>query len=167
MFKKIAFTAPLAVLALSSSMAFAATEARHTISLVATISSPEFKAEVVDPDLVNKDQNMSPNSTTNGKLATIVGAFDVLHTAGSVHARLEYMPKLVQTAGSKSIDIDVTVNGRKLNTVSQEVVGADESNVTYRAPIEISALDGAFTAGDYTAGDYTGVAVVIFEPSVS
>jgi hypothetical protein len=161
MFKKIAFAAPLAVLALSSSMAFAANDVRHSIPLVATISSPEFKAEVVDPDLVNKDQNMSPNSTTNGKLATIVGAFDVLHTAGSVHARVEYMPELVQTAGSSRIGIEVFVNGTLLDTTSKEVVGTTESNVTFRAPIEIRGVDGT-----YASGDYSGTAVVVFEPSV-
>jgi hypothetical protein len=162
MFKKIAFAAPLAVLALSSSMAFAATEVRHSISLVATITPPEFKAEVVDADLVNKDQNMSPNATTNGELATVVGAFNLLNTAGAVHAKLEYLPTLVQTGGSNVIGINVSVNGKDLTTLSEEVVNVVDSNVPYRAPIVISAKSGSSKA----AGNYTGNAVVIFEPSV-
>lgn len=37
MFKKLAFAAPLTVLAMSASMAFAATEAKHSISIVAHV----------------------------------------------------------------------------------------------------------------------------------
>ena len=80
MFKKIAFAAPLAVLALSSSMAFAATEAKHSISIVAHVPSDDFYAVPVDSDLVNKDQDMSYNPGTDS-MKTVDGHFDVLHTA--------------------------------------------------------------------------------------
>jgi hypothetical protein len=91
MFKKIAFAAPLAVLALSSSMAFAATEAKHSISLVAHVPAEDFYAVPVDSDLVNKDQDMSYNPST-GLLRRCVGLFAVLPPAGCVWARLAGVP---------------------------------------------------------------------------
>jgi hypothetical protein len=159
MFKKIAFAAPLAILALSSSMAFAATEARHTISLVATVNADDFYAVPVDFDLVNKDQDMSYNPSTNA-MRSVDGHFDVLHTAGKVNARLEGVPKLI--AGNKSIDLKVELNGKTLTTTSQEVVGDEESNTRYRAPFKISAV----TTQKPGAGDYTGVVMLVVEPSV-
>lgn len=159
MFKKIAFAAPLAVLALSSSMAFAATEARHSISLKATVNSDDFYAVPVDFDLVNKDQDMSYNPGIDA-MKTVDGHFDVLHTAGKVNARLEGVPKLI--AGSKTIDLKVELNGKTLNTTSQEVVGDTDSNTRYRAPFKISAV----TSGKPDAGDYTGVVMLVVEPSV-
>ena len=159
MFKKIAFSAPLAVIALSSSMAFAATEARHTISLVATVNADDFYAVPVDFDLVNKDQDMSYNPSTNA-MRSVDGHFDVLHTAGKVNARLEGIPKLI--AGNKSIDLKVELNGKALTTTSQEVVGDEESNTRYRAPFKISAV----TTQKPDAGDYTGVVMLVVEPSV-
>jgi hypothetical protein len=159
MFKKIAFAAPLAVLALSSSMAFAATEARHSISLKATVNSDDFYAVPVDFDLVNKDQDMSYNPGIDA-MKTVEGHFDVLHTAGKVNARLEGVPKLI--AGSKTIDLKVELNGKTLNTTSQEVVGDTDSNTRYRAPFKISAI----TSGKPDAGEYTGVVMLVVEPSV-
>ncbi|MCP1420876.1 hypothetical protein J3D47_005119 [Pseudomonas laurylsulfativorans] len=159
MFKKIAFAAPLAVLALSSSMAFAATEARHSISLKATVNSDDFYAVPVDFDLVNKDQDMSYDPGVDA-MKTVDGHFDVLHTAGKVNAHLEGVPQLI--AGSNAIDLKVELNGKTLNTTSQEVVGEAESNTRYRAPFKISAT----TSGKPDAGDYTGVVMLVIEPSV-
>ena len=48
MFKKIAIAAPLALLAMSST-AFAANEASHTISLVATVPTNSFYVVPVKP----------------------------------------------------------------------------------------------------------------------
>ena len=157
MFKKIAFAAPLAVLALSSSMAFAATEARHSINLIAHVPSDDFYAVPVDYDLVNKDQDMSYDPGTDS-MRTVNGHFDVLHTAGKVHAYLEGAPKLI--AGSTTVDLKVELNGKTLTTTSQEVVGETESNVRFRAPFKISAI-----GGKPAAGDYTGVAMLVIEPS--
>ncbi|MFJ2282380.1 CS1 type fimbrial major subunit [Pseudomonas sp. NPDC087803] len=158
MLKKLAFAAPLTVLAMSASMAFAATEAKHSISIVAHVPADDFYAVPVDADLVNKDQDMSYNPAT-ASMREVNGHFDVLHTAGKVHARLEAVPKLI--AGNKTIDLKVELNGKTLTTNSQEVVGEAESNTRYRAPFKVSA-----TGAKPTAGDYTGVVMLVVEPSV-
>lgn len=158
MLKKLAIAAPLAVLAFSSSLAFAATEARHTISLIAHVPADDFYAVPVNDDLVNKDQDMSYNPST-GAMRTVDGHFDVLHTAGKVNARLEGTPMLI--GGNKTIALKVELNGRTLTTTSEEVVGEEESNVRYRAPFKVSAV-GAKPA----AGDYTGIVTMVIEPSV-
>jgi hypothetical protein len=80
MFKKIAIAAPLALLALSST-AFAAGEASHSISLIAHVPTNGFYVVPTDPDLVNKDQDMSYQPTT-GKMADVNGFFDVRNNNG-------------------------------------------------------------------------------------
>ena len=146
MFKKIAIAAPLALLAMSST-AFAAGEASHSISLIAHVPTNGFYVVPTDPDLVNKDQDMSYQPTT-GKMADVNGFFDVRNNNGSVHASLESLPKLV--AGNTSIDLQVMLNNKELTLTPQLVVGEAESDVNYRAPLKISAKGNSFQPGDYT-----------------
>jgi len=155
MFKKLAFAAPLTVLAMSASMAFAATEAKHSISIVAHVPADDFYAVPVDADLVNKDQDMSfqPGS---GKMREVNGFFDVRNNNGSVHASLDSAPKLI--SGSNSIDLKVEINNKTLTLTPQEVVGEEESNVNFRAPLKISVIGSTFNPGDYT-----GVVAMTFD----
>ncbi|UQS17791.1 CS1 type fimbrial major subunit [Pseudomonas sp. HS6] len=161
MFKKIAFAAPLAVLALSSSVVFAAGEARHSISLVAHVPTNGFYVVPTDSDLVNKDQDMSFSPIT-GAMKPVEGYFDVRNNNGSVHGSLEGVPKLV--GGSSIIDLKVEFNGKVLTQTPQMVVGESESDVNYRAPLRITA-----TGTDFTPGDYTGAVTMMFDavPPVS
>jgi hypothetical protein len=147
MFKKFAIAAPLAVLALSSSAVFAAGEARHSISLIAHVPTNGFYVVPVDPDLVNKDQDMSFRPST-GTMGEVNGFFDVRNNNGSVYASLESVPKLI--AGATSIDLQVTLNTKLLSTTPQMVVGETESNVNFRAPLNIKAVGTTFAPGDYT-----------------
>ncbi|KIF63956.1 fimbrial assembly protein [Pseudomonas koreensis] len=155
MFKKFAIAAPLALLAITSTGAFAAGEASHSISLVAHVPTNGFYVVPTDPDLVNKDQDMSYQPTT-GKMAEVNGFFDVRNNNGSVHASLESLPKLV--AGSTSIDLQVMLNNKELTTTPQMVVGEAESDVNYRAPLKISAK-----GSNFQPGDYTGSVAMIFD----
>ncbi|WLI13750.1 MULTISPECIES: CS1 type fimbrial major subunit [Pseudomonas] len=155
MFKKIAIAAPLAVLALSSSVVFAAGEARHSISLVAHVPTNGFYVVPTDFDLINKDQDMSFQPGT-GKMRDVEGFFDVRNNNGSVHASLESAPKLI--SGANTIDLKVELNNRQLTLTPQLVVGEAESDVNYRAPLKISAVGTTFTPGDYT-----GVVAMTFD----
>ncbi|MDH2078219.1 CS1 type fimbrial major subunit [Pseudomonas atacamensis] len=154
MFKKIAIAAPLALLAMSST-AFAAGEASHSINLIAHVPTNGFYVVPTDPDLVNKDQDMSYQPTT-GKMADVNGFFDVRNNNGSVHASLESLPKLV--AGNTSIDLQVMLNNKELTLTPQMVVGESESDVNYRAPLKISAK-----GSNFQPGDYTGSVAMIFD----
>lgn len=147
MFKKFAIAAPLAVLALSSSAVFAAGEARHSISLIAHVPTNGFYVVPVDPDLVNKDQDMSFRPST-GTMGEVNGFFDVRNNNGSVYASLESVPKLI--SGATSIDLQVTLNTKVLSTTPAMVVGETESNVNFRAPLNIKAVGSTFAPGDYT-----------------
>ncbi|MDZ3829141.1 MULTISPECIES: CS1 type fimbrial major subunit [Pseudomonas] len=155
MFKKIAIAAPLALLALGSSGAFAAGEAAHSINIVAHVPTNGFYVVPTDPDLVNKDQDMSYQPTT-GRMGEINGFFDVRNNNGSVHASVDTAPKLI--SGANSIDLQVAINNKTLTTTPQEVVGETESNDNFRAPIKISAVGTTFQPGDYT-----GVVAVTFD----
>ena len=155
MFKKIAITASLAALALSSSVTFAAGEARHSISLIAHVPTNGFYVVPTDSDLVNKDQDMSFQPST-GKMREVNGFFDVRNNNGSVHASLESQPKLI--AGSTAIDLQVLFNNKELTLTPQMVVGESESDVNYRAPLKISAK-----GTNFQPGDYTGVVAMTFD----
>ncbi|WP_085580638.1 MULTISPECIES: CS1 type fimbrial major subunit [unclassified Pseudomonas] len=155
MFKKFAIAAPLAVLALGSSMAFAAGEARHSISLVAHVPTNGFYVVPTDFDLVNKDQDMSYQPST-GKMREVNGFFDVRNNNGSVHASLESVPQLIY--GNEVIDLKVEFNNKELNQTPQMVVGESESDVNYRAPLKISAK-----GNNFQPGDYTGVVAMTFD----
>ncbi|RON46656.1 CS1 type fimbrial major subunit [Pseudomonas frederiksbergensis] len=155
MFKKMTVAAPLALLALTSSMAFAAGEARHSINIVAHVPTNGFYVVPVDPDLVNKDQRMD-FSPSSGTMDEVHGFFDVRNNNGSVHASVVTAPKLM--AGASSIDLKVEINGKELTTTPQLVVGETESDVNYRAPLRISAKGTTFQPGDYT-----GVVAMMFD----
>ena len=155
MLKKFAIAAPLAVLALQSSMAFAAGEAAHSINLIAHVPTNGFYVVPTDPDLVNKDQDMSFQPAT-GKMGEVNGFFDVRNNNGSVHASLESAPKLI--SGAQSIDLKVEFNNKELTLTPQLVVGESESDANYRAPLKITAKGTTFQPGDYT-----GVVAMTFD----
>jgi hypothetical protein len=140
---------------MGSTGAFAAGEASHSISLVAHVPTNGFYVVPTDPDLVNKDQDMSYQPTT-GKMRDVNGFFDVRNNNGSVHASLESQPKLV--AGNTSIDLQVLLNNKELTLTPQMVVGESESDVNYRAPLKISAR-----GSNFQPGDYTGSVAMIFD----
>ncbi|UVM51653.1 fimbrial protein [Pseudomonas sp. B21-015] len=155
MFKKLAIAAPLALLALGSSGAFAAGEAAHSINIIAHVPTNGFYVVPTDPELVNKDQDMSFQPST-GKMGEVNGYFDVRNNNGSVHASLDSAPKLI--SGANSIDLKVEINNTTLTTTPQQVVGEAESDVNYRAPLKISAIGTTFNPGDYT-----GVVAMTFD----
>ncbi|MBK5552129.1 MULTISPECIES: CS1 type fimbrial major subunit [unclassified Pseudomonas] len=155
MFKKMTIAAPLAMLALTSSMVFAAGEAKHSINLVAHVPTNGFYVVPVDPDLVNKDQRMDFLPTT-GAMDEVNGFFDMRNNNGSVHASVVTAPVLY--SGASTINLKVELNGKELTTTPQMVVGEDESNVNYRAPLRISA-----TGSTFAPGDYTGEVAMIFD----
>lgn len=155
MFKKIAIAAPLALLALGSSGAFAAGEAAHSISIVAHVPTNGFYVVPTDPDLVNKDQDMSYQPGT-GRMGEVNGFFDVRNNNGSVHASVDSAPKLI--SGANSIELQVAINNKALTTTPQEVVGESESDVNFRAPLKISAI-----GSNFQPGDYTGVVALTFD----
>lgn len=156
MFKKIAFAAPLAVLALSSSMAFAAEETRSTINISATIPTNVFHAKSVNPDF-GKDEKMD-YSLVDGTLSSLRAPYDVRHTNGSVGAYVEGGPQPLFN-GVNSIALTYTCNGVPLTGVSQEVVGDTESNGGMRADLVIAAAKPL----DTQTGLYTANPVVIFD----
>ncbi|WP_064118955.1 CS1 type fimbrial major subunit [Pseudomonas fluorescens] len=155
MFKKLVIAAPLAFLALNSSIVSAAGEANHSISLIAHVPTNGFYVVPVDPDLVNKDQDMSYQPST-GKMGEVNGFFDVRNNNGSVHASLESQPKLI--AGNASIDLQVMLNNKELTLTPQMVVGEAESDVNFRAPLKIAAK-----GSNFQPGDYTGSVAMIFD----
>lgn len=161
MFKKIAIATPLAVLALSSSMAFAAGEARHSINLVASVPTKVFHVLPVDPDLIIKDQVLSYNPVS-GDLSTLRAQFDTKNTNGSIAASLESEAFLSNGVDTDKVPLTVSFNGKALNhTAPVEVVGEVESTPGKRVDLVIAPTKP--TTGGYKPGEYTGAVTMIFD----
>lgn len=156
MFKKFAIAAPLALLALGSTGAFAAGEAAHSISIVAHVPTNGFYVTPVNPDLVTKDQDMSQKA--DGSMGEVNGHFDVRNNNGSINASVDSTPKLI--SGADTIDLKVTLNNVELTTTPKPVVGEAESDVNFRAALKIAVADASKTNAP---GDYTGVVAMTFD----
>ncbi|MBK5356394.1 adhesin [Pseudomonas sp. TH41] len=156
MFKKFAIAVPMTLLALSSSVAFAAEEARSSINISATIPSKVFHAQPRNPDF-GKDEKMTYELGA-GTLTPLRATYDVQHTNGSVGAYVEGGPQPLSN-GSNTIALTYTFNGTTLSGVSQEVVGDTESNGGMQADLVIAAAKPA----DGQNGLYTATPVVIFD----
>ena len=156
MFKKFAIAVPMTLLALSSSVAFAAEEARTSINISATIPTQVFHAQPVNPDF-GKDEKMAYNLVA-GTLDPIRATYDIRHTNGWVNAYVEGGPQPLFN-GNNSIALTYTFNGVTLTGVSQEVVGDTESNGGMRADLVIAAAKP--TAAQ--TGLYNATPVVVFD----
>ena len=160
MFKKIAIATPLAILALSSSMAFAAGEARHSINLVASVPTKVFHVLPVDPDLIIKDQVLSYNPVSDD-LSTLRALFDTKNTNGSIAASLESEAFLSNGVDTDKVPLTVSFNGKALSLTPEEVVGEVESTPGKRVELVIAPTKPA--TGGYKPGDYTGAVTMIFD----
>jgi hypothetical protein len=158
MFKKFAIAVPMTLLALSSSMAFAAEETRSSINITANIPSKVFHAQPVNPDF-GKDEKMQYVLGT-GNLTDVAGMYDIQHTNGSVGAYVEGGPQpLFNGNSTQNIPLTYTFNGTVLTGASQEVVGDTESNGGMRAELRITAAKPTTTQ----VGLYAASPVVIFD----
>jgi hypothetical protein len=156
MFNKFAIAVPMTLLALSSSVAFAAEEARTSINITATIPTQVFHAQPVNPDF-GKDEKMAYNLVA-GTLNPLRATYDIRHTNGSVNAYVEGGPQPLFN-GSNNIALTYSFNGVTLTGASQEVVGDTESNGGMRADLVIAAAKPTATQ----TGLYTANPVVVFD----
>ncbi|CRM50877.1 CS1 type fimbrial major subunit [Pseudomonas sp. 58 R 12] len=158
MFKKIAVAAPLVAAVLSSSMAFAADDARSSINIKATIPTKQFHAQPRDPNF-GKDETMNYN-VVSGELSSLRATYDVKNTDGSVHAYIEGGPTSAALYnGSDSIALTNTFNGVVLTATPQEVVDDPQSTPGTQADLVITPAKPADTQN----GLYTAQYTVIFD----
>lgn len=150
MFKKIALAAPLALLALSSSVAFAAESASHSIQIEARVPPKNAYVIPTNPDLVNKTQFMHYNPST-GELDQVIGSFEMLHTGGHIESSLT-SPAVLQS-GADKIPVEVSLNNVVLDLTPKTSVEDDPSNSNYRAQFKAKAL---IKGADAKEGEYTG-----------
>ena len=156
MFKKLAITVPMTLLALSSSMAFAAEEARSSINISANIPTEVFHAQPVNPDF-GKDEKMSWD-VVDQSLRPLRATYDIRHTLGSVHAYVEGGPQPLHN-GKDFIALTYAFNGVTLTGTSKEVVSDAASNGGMRADLVITAGPPA----NGQTGFYTANPVVVFD----
>lgn len=158
MFKKLAITVPLAVIALSSQVAVAAGEASHTVNLKANIPTTVFHAQPRDPNW-GRDETMSYN-VVSGELAPLTAIYDIRNTNGSVHAYIEGGPAMLFNGNTtQNIPLTTTLNGVTLTGTPQEVVNEADSTPGVGAEMRIVAAKPTATQ----RGAYTAVMPVVFD----
>ncbi|NVZ68895.1 CS1 type fimbrial major subunit [Pseudomonas costantinii] len=158
MLKKIAVVAPFVVAAMTSSVAFAADDARTSIQIKADIPTKQFHAQPRDPNF-GKDETMAYNPVS-GELSGLRATFDVKNTDGSVHAYIEGGPTAAALYnGSNSIALTNTFNGVVLTGVSQEVVDDPQSTPGTQADLVITPTKPLDTQNGLYTANYT----VIFD----
>ncbi|SEN14749.1 CS1 type fimbrial major subunit [Pseudomonas sp. ok272] len=156
MFKKFVMAAPLAVLAFSSSMAFAAGEARQSIDLRAHVPTNTFHVQPVTP--ISGPQSFFYR-VQDGGFDPLSFQFDTRNTNGSIHASLESLVELFN--GANTIPVKVEFNGVELTTTPQMVVDEPTSTPGHRTSMRLTPA--APGVGGYPAGDYVTVANVTFD----
>ncbi|QXH68510.1 MULTISPECIES: CS1 type fimbrial major subunit [Pseudomonas] len=158
MFKKLAITVPLAVIALSSQVAVAAGEASHTVNLRANIPTTVFHAQPRDPNW-GRDETMNYN-VVSGELAPLTAIYDIRNTNGSVHAYIEGGPAMLFNGNTtQNIPLTTTLNGVTLTGTPQEVVNEADSTPGVGAEMRIVAAKPTATQ----RGAYSAVMPVVFD----
>ncbi|MFC6335737.1 adhesin [Pseudomonas sp. CCM 7891] len=165
MFKKFAIAAPLAVMALSSSMAFAAGEASHTVNIKANIPTTVFHAQPRDPNW-GRDETMSYN-LVNGVLSPLSAIYDLRNTNGSIHAYIDGGPAVLFNGDvAQNIPLTTSLNGVTLTGTPLEVVNEADSTPGVGAELRIVAAKPTATQ----RGAYTTAISLMFDavlPAVS
>ncbi|TDR46825.1 CS1 type fimbrial major subunit [Pseudomonas brenneri] len=158
MFKKFAIAAPLALLALNSSMAFAAGEATHTVNIKANIPTTVFHAQPRDPNF-GRDESMSYN-LVSGELAPLTAVYDVKNTNGSVHAYIEGGPAVLFNGNvAQNIALTTSFNGVEMTGTPKEVVTEADSTPGVAAELRIVAAKPSATQ----RGAYTSAVALVFD----
>lgn len=158
MFKTFLVAAPLVVVALASTGAFAAGEASHTVNLKANIPTTVFHAQPRDPNW-GRDETMSYN-LVSGELASLSAIYDIRNTNGSVHAYIEGGPAVLFNGDtSQNIPLTTSLNGVTLTGTPQEVVNEADSTPGVGAEMRIVAAKPTATQ----RGTYTAVMPVVFD----
>ena len=160
MFRKVLVGTPLVFLALTSSMAFAIGEARHSVNIVAAVPSSVFYVVPVDRSLIDKDQRLHFDPISE-QLSTLRAQFDTKNTNGSIEAMLESEAFLSNGVASDKIPLVVTFNRVALNhTAAVEVLSDAESTPGKRVDFVVTPTK---PTGGYKPGDYTGVVAMRFD----
>jgi len=158
MFKTLAVAAPFVAVALSSSLAIAADDARSSINISTQIPTKQFHAQPRDPNF-GKDETMNYNPVS-GELSSLRATFDIKNTDGSVHAYIEGGPTAAALYnGSDSIAVTNTFNGVTLTATPQEVVDDPQSTPGTQADLVVTAA----RPDDAQNGLYVSNYTVIFD----
>ncbi|WP_434561467.1 adhesin [Pseudomonas sp. Z5-35] len=156
MLKPLVTAASLTAVTLSSSLAFAADDARSSIHITANIPTQQFHVQPRNPDF-GKDEVMSYNTVT-GTLTSLRQTFDVKNTDGSVNAYIEGGPASLFN-GRDAIALTTAFNGVTLTATPQEVVDDATSTPGTQADMTITPARPLDTQN----GLYTADMTVIFD----
>ena len=156
---------PLAIALLSvvgASQVFAADPIEYQVQLIATVPSSSFYVVPASSGWIGQPQRMEwmdNPSAAGGKLTSVDKEFDVKNSSGAISARLSDDEAYLYN-GADKIDLNVSFNGKKLSTSSEEVVSSLEANAWKRVRLLIAA---AASTVPYAPGSYSGIVNMTFD----
>ena len=160
-FLKKAILAPLAFVAAAASVHAVAAPINHTIQLEAFIPTSSFYVLPTDNSWIGITQKLSYSPITE-ELTSLNKTFDVIHTAGSITAKL--LSSAVISSGGDTIPLTVKFNNVELSTVDQEVVNATQAASASVVPLLITPVK---PSGGYAPGTYMGNVQLSFDAVIS
>lgn len=143
-------------LGLSVSQINAAVE-RETFEVYVTIPSADFYVLPVDPQLVQREQQLAYNPVSS-QLASLRAPFDVKNIGGAIGARLDQEAYL--SNGTDRVNLRVTFNDVELGLTQTQVVSDAEARPGTRVGLEIAAIK---PDDDYRPGNYYGTVHMVFD----
>ena len=159
MIKQSAIGVCAGVMALVSSLAFAARE-EHRFEVSVDIPTLGFYVIPAETDWIHREQILPWNLHTKS-LEGLRKNFEVRHDTSAIAARLESEPYLSNGRDDQNIYLRVSFNGQELSNdpLPREVVSAEQAMAGGRFPLEIQPK---VPAGGYKPGVYYGNVQVIF-----
>lgn len=130
---------------------------RETFDVSVTIPTQDFYVLPVDPQLVQRTQQLPYNPVT-AQLSPLRAQYDVKNAAGSIGARLAEAAFL--SNGYERIDLRVTFNEVQLSLDQSEILDSAQARPGRRVNLEIAAVK---PADDYAPGNYHGTVHMLFD----
>ncbi|POA17198.1 fimbrial assembly protein [Pseudomonas sp. FW300-N1A1] len=153
MIKQSAIALWVGVVALMSSLAFAARE-EHRFEVSVDIPTLGFYVTPAETNWIHLEQTLPWNINTS-TLEGLRKNFDVKHDTSAIQARLENEPYLSNGRDDQNIYLRVSFNGQELShdPLPREVVSAEHAVAGGRFPLVIQPKT---PAGGYKPGHYYG-----------
>ena len=140
----------------SSSTSWGVVE-RETFDVSVSVPLVNFHVSPVDPQLVERPQELPYNSTTE-ELGSLRALFNVKNAHGAIDGRLGEQAYL--SNGHERIELRVTFNDVELNLQPRQVVSAYDAGVGRTVNLEIAAIK---PAEGYSPGKYQGIVHMVFD----
>jgi len=159
--KPYALAVPFIALFAGAAVASAPEPITQEISVKAIIPGNDFSVEPKG-DWIQRGVTLEYQPQSDAFTA-VSEAFTAQSDAGAIQAKLLEAAELrEQTNNDQKIDLAITVGGKQLALMAEEVMSAEDAKAGNELPITFAAVK---PQAGYVKGEYNGVVKVLFETS--